>query len=267
MFARCSCVLVLLCVAWSARLARSEDVAPLPSAHAHNDYEHQRPLVDALDQGFTSVEADIYLVDGALLVAHNLGDVKPVRTLESLYLDPLRERVQRHNGSVYVEPAPFLLLIDFKSEAETTYQALAERLARYPDLFTRWTSEGRVEGPVTVVISGNRPIDTLAKQLPRQAGIDGRLADLEKEANAALMPLISDRWGAHFTWWGVGTIPAAEREQLRAIVQKSHDRGQKVRFWATADTPEMWAELYTAGVDLINTDDLTGLATFIRSRP
>ena len=26
---------------------------PLPQAHAHNDYEHERPLLDALEQGFT----------------------------------------------------------------------------------------------------------------------------------------------------------------------------------------------------------------------
>src|SRR5712672_4165891 len=64
---------------------------PLVRAHAHNDYEHQRPLFDALEHGFCSVEADIYLVDGKLLVAHDRSKVKPERTLEALYLDPLRE--------------------------------------------------------------------------------------------------------------------------------------------------------------------------------
>ena len=49
---------------------RTEAQSPLDHAHAHNDYEHARPLLDALDCGFGSVEADIYLVDGALLVAH-----------------------------------------------------------------------------------------------------------------------------------------------------------------------------------------------------
>ena len=33
-----------------------------PVAHAHNDYEHARPLHDALARGFGSVEADIWLV-------------------------------------------------------------------------------------------------------------------------------------------------------------------------------------------------------------
>src|SRR5512135_1483640 len=43
---------------------------PLVHAHAHNDYQHERPLLDALDRGFCSVEADVHLVNGELLVAH-----------------------------------------------------------------------------------------------------------------------------------------------------------------------------------------------------
>ena len=46
---------------------RSRQSEPLPPAHAHNDYEHRRPLQDALDRGFNSVEADVWLVDGELL--------------------------------------------------------------------------------------------------------------------------------------------------------------------------------------------------------
>src|SRR5687768_12660763 len=70
----------------------AEKVGPaLKQAHAHNDYEHTRPLFDALSHGFTSVEADIYLVDGKLLVAHDREDLKAERTLAALYLDPLRE--------------------------------------------------------------------------------------------------------------------------------------------------------------------------------
>ena len=57
--------------------ARPYHVTPLRQAHAHNDYEHVRPLHDALDHGFTSVEADIFLVDGDLLVAHDPEDVDP----------------------------------------------------------------------------------------------------------------------------------------------------------------------------------------------
>jgi hypothetical protein len=82
-------------------LCLGAEPVPLIHAHAHNDYEHPRPLFDALDHGFCSVEADVHLVDGRLLVAHDRSKVKPERTLEALYLDPLRERVKKNNGHVY----------------------------------------------------------------------------------------------------------------------------------------------------------------------
>jgi len=48
-----------------AALAAETPAEPilLTQAHAHNDYAHARPLFDALDQGFCSVEAYIFLLD------------------------------------------------------------------------------------------------------------------------------------------------------------------------------------------------------------
>ncbi|CAM2792749.1 phosphatidylinositol-specific phospholipase C/glycerophosphodiester phosphodiesterase family protein [Saccharomonospora xinjiangensis] len=248
-------------------------VRPLPRAHAHNDYEHTRPLLDALDTGFTSVEADIHLVDGELLVGHDPWDLTPERTLEGLYLEPLRRRVLANHGSVYVRRTDFQLLIDIKTEAESTYAALERRLddPRYAFLFTRY-ARGRVwRGPVTAVLSGNRPRAVLEAQPRRRAFYDGRIVDgtdLGIGADARLTPLVSDNWTKLFTWRGAGEMPEAERERLHSIVQRAHAAGQRVRFWATPDAagPErtaLWRELVAAGVDHLNTDDLSGLADFL----
>ena len=93
---------------------------PLIHAHAHNDYVHKRPLFNALDDGFCSVEADIYLVDGQLLVAHVRSQVKPERTLQALYLDPLSERVKKNGGHVYPAGPEFTLLVEIKADWRTT---------------------------------------------------------------------------------------------------------------------------------------------------
>lgn len=74
---------------------------PLWRAHAHNDYDHPRPLFDALDHRFGSVEADIFLVGDQLLIGHDASELDPARTLESLYLDPLAAIVKANRGSVY----------------------------------------------------------------------------------------------------------------------------------------------------------------------
>jgi glycerophosphoryl diester phosphodiesterase len=156
------------------------------------------------------------------------------------------------------------LLIDIKSEAESTYAALREALARYRQILTR-VEDGQVHrGAVTVVISGNRPQETIAAEKVRYAGIDGRLSDLSSDRPSHLMPLISDNWRVHFTWNGLGEMPEAEREKLRSIVARAHERGRRVRFWATPDHESLWRELVAAEVDLINTDDLPRLEKFLR---
>lgn len=241
--------------------------APLPQAHAHNDYRHERPLLDALDRGFCSVEADIFLVDGELLVGHDRRELTPERTLESLYLRPLAERVRANHGRrVFRDGPPIALLIDIKTSASVTWPVLHETLSRYGELLTRVEEDRVVEGAVTAVISGNRPFKDLAEMSPRYAGLDGRMSDIDSEKPVHLMPLISDHWFRHFEWNGEGPMPAAEREKLVDVVERVHASGRRLRFWATPDKEPMWRELHAAGVDMINTDDLDGLSRFLRSR-
>ena len=244
-------------------------VRALLTAHAHNDYEHRQPLQDALDRGFNSVEADVWLVDGELRVAHDLADAVPGRNLESLYLQPLAERVRENHGQVYRHGSDFQLLIDIKSDGPTTYSAIDEALQKYSSISTVFVGGRTFTGAVTSVISGNRPLDVLKAQKVRYAGYDGRLSDLNSKLPASLMPLVSDNWTNNFTWQGVGPFPAAEREKLRDIVTTAHHAGYRVRFWATPDVPgaareALWSELTAAGVDYVNTDDLHGLEDFLR---
>ncbi len=270
--------------------AHERGVRPLPQAHSHNDYEHTRPLHDALDQGFTSVEADIYLVDGQLLVAHDLADTRPDRTLESLYLEPLRERVLANHGvGVYRQRAPFearfpaekasaefQLLIDVKGDANSTYAALEKRLydPRYSFLFSLYAFGHVRKRAVTAVISGGRPKDVMLGQKFRLAFYDGRIKDendLGIGSDRRVTPLVSDSWTGLFTWTGAGAFPAAERAKLHELVTRAHAAGQRVRFWATpdiagTDRDALWNELVAAGVNHLNTDDLSGLANFLRSR-
>lgn len=262
---RITCVLGLLLALQSTP---QNDVTPVRGAHAHNDYQHTRPLFDALDQGFTSVEADIFLVGDKLLVAHESNAVRPERTLQSLYLQPLRERIAQNGGRVYRDGPQIVLLIDLKTAAEPTYRRLHEVLTEYRDMLTSFGPAGRKEGAVLVIVSGAQPLEQMQAQAIRYAGCDGRTANLDSELSSDLIPMISDNWGNCFSWRGVGPMPPDQRAKLELIVSKSHAKGRLVRFWATPDLPSLardavWQELLSAGVDLINTDDLQGLRRFL----
>ncbi|MDQ2668609.1 MAG: phosphatidylinositol-specific phospholipase C/glycerophosphodiester phosphodiesterase family protein [Gemmatimonadota bacterium] len=248
-----------------ATSARAQAVLPLEHAHAHNDYEHTRPLMEALEHGFTSVEADIYLVHGQLLVAHDSDKVDPARTLESLYLDPLRAIIRQHGGSVFGTPYPLTLLIDIKSDSQSTYVALDSVLRRYADILTIFADTIVIEGPIVAIMSGERALGTVRSSHVRFAALDGRLVHLDSSRNfpARVMPLISDNWDRVTKWKGKGTPPTNLRADLERIVTRAHRQGQRVRFWATPDTDAVWTMLRTAGVDLIGADDLDALRHFM----
>ena len=265
-------LMMTLAASLAAAAAWAQDAEPLDKAHAHNDYEHDRPLFDALSHGFTGFEADVWLVDGELLIAHDEEDLTPDRTLRGLYLDPLAQRIEENGGSVYAgSDEPVTLLIDIKSDGAETYQALTDVLAEYSDILTVYR-DGEVEpGPVTAVISGNRPREMMMEQDVRHAGYDGRMEDLETDTPASFMPLLSDNWTNVFDWTGAGQMPEDQRAKLEDIVSTAHDKGWEVRFWATPDEPgpereAIWTVLDEVGVDLINTDDLAGLEEFLRQQ-
>lgn len=257
-------------VAPSTAGASTEVPQPLRRAHAHNDYEHRRPLLDALSRGFSSIEADVWSWRGKLLVAHQFWQTSSSRTLRSLYLEPLRKRIAENHGTVYRGSTQSLtLLIDVKTDSEETYRALHQELARYSSMLTTF-ERGEVRlGAVTAIISGGCPRAELAKQRRRFAACDGRIEDLNRASSASLVPLISEDWGSVFDWQGAGAMPSAQRAKLLRITRTAHARGQKVRFWSTPDGARskervaVWLELVAAGVDYINTDELDTLRRFL----
>jgi hypothetical protein len=237
----------------------------LTGAHAHNDYEHPRPLLDALDQGFNSVEADVYLVDGELYVAHEREEIRPERTLERLYLAPLRARIQRNGGQVYPGAPPLLLLIDLKTDSTATYARLNQLLRGYADIFTIFAHDSVAEGPVIAIVSGARPEAAMRAAPLRFAAFDGRLPDLARVAPLppTFMPLVSESWSKISDWDGTGAVPPHLSHELARLTDLAHQQGRRIRFWGSPDTQAAWALLRDAGVDLINTDDLAGLRAFL----
>ncbi len=248
----------------------------ITQAHAHNDYEHRRPLFDALDCGFCSVEADIFLVNGKLLVAHTLPETKPDRTLQSLYLDPLRARVKKNNGHVYPNGPEFTLLIDLKQNWETLYPPLRSALKGYSDVLVSYrmvtagssigktpiTMEVKQTNAIIVIITGNRDERMFSGETVRYASLDGQWSDLDRNPPASLVPWISGNLKEYFHWNGQGAMPEAELDRLRPMVKRAHEQRRLVRFWNSPDNPNFWQAMHVAGVDLINTDDLPGVAHF-----
>lgn len=250
----------------SNSLLAQQNIKVLP-AHAHNDYEHERPLFDALDCHFKSIEADVFTVGDSLFVAHNFEDIKPGRTLRQLYLEPLKNQIVINNGSVYGIGEEIILFIDIKDDGLLTYQLLHKILEDYKQDLTVFENGVKKTGSILVVVSGNRPFEFMQAQKIRLAGYDGRLENLESDISPNLMPIVSDNWAKYFKWDGTGKIPESEKQKLADYANKAKSKGYILRFWNTPNrTAEqriaVWTELTNADVGLIGADNLAELQKF-----
>jgi hypothetical protein len=236
-------------------------------AHAHNDYEHDRPLFDALKNGFKSIEADVFSVGDSLFVAHDFDKIQPGRTLRKLYLDPLKKEIEKNNGSVDGDAEEVILLVDIKDDGLKTYRVLHEILGEYKPVLTAFENGKKKPGAVMVVVSGNRPFEFMQTQTTRYAGYDGRLENLDSGISPALMPMVSDNWVKFFTWDGTGQMPENEKTKLNQLAEKARKNAYILRFWGTPNATHeqriaVWTELKKAGVGLIGADHLSELNEF-----
>ncbi len=230
----------------------------LTNAHAHNDYEHPRPLLDALDQGYLSVEADIFLVDGELRVGHSHEELRPGRTLESLYLDPLAARVKRNHGTVYGQPGVMTLLVECKDDGATMQPAILAHLAKYRRMLSDRRGATVRDRAVRIVLTGRRTESCAAGD-----GVFFKDGTLKNMADApARTPWISDSYPS-VLGSDASPLPPDGHSRLLALVAQAHANGKRLRLWEAPDGPATWGELRDAGVDLINTDRLADLRAFL----
>ncbi len=240
-------------------------------AHAHNDYLHPHPLQDALDNGFISVEADIYLINGDLYVSHQRPASRDsAKTLRALYLNPLATRIKEHHGKVYDNyPGIFYLMIDIKSDGVSTSRVLKDQLEKYRSIISIIHDTTEETGkPVKIFLSGNRigvPVQNIMNNSVHLFSLDGRPEDLGKNIPSSLMPVVSDNYYKFLSWKGKGKVNPEEESRLDKFISRAHAEHKKTRLWGGPDNQVIWKYLLDHGIDLINTDRLHDLAVFLNN--
>jgi hypothetical protein len=211
--------------------------------------------------GFISVEADVHWQDGELLVAHNQAK-KNSPTIDKLYLRPLDSMLRANDGFVYRNSKlPFYLMIDCKTEAELTYRAIRNSVAKYSSFKCLTTECGLV-----IFLSGNRPVTSMLAEAHSGIGIDGRPDDVGKGYSSNQMPVISDNYNKWSSWNGKSALTEKDLSRVKELAKKIHDEGKKFRLWAIPDNELAWEALLNAGVDFINTDKLPELNQFLKRK-
>lgn len=230
------------------------------NAHSHNDYMQEIPFWQAYYANFGSIEADVFLVQGQLWVAHTEKELSADRTLENLYLDNISKQIKLNKGNIYPDAGKKLqLLIDIKQDYKTSLDALVSILRKYPEI----TGNPGIK----IVITGGRPQPEEFKSYPSYLYFDG---DLDKNYSADQLRRIgmfsADLPGL-VKWNGKGIPRDEETAKIKNAVDKAHAKQKPVRFYGAPDFPNAWVNLMDLGVDYINTDHIPDLKKFMNAIP
>ena len=229
----------------------------MANTHSHNDYEQAIPFWMAYNEGFGSIEADIFLQGGTLLVGHDLNEIKSGRTLEQYYLGPLDSCIRKNNGHPFADPSRRLqMLIDIKTDSIATLGELVNTLKKHPLLTgnpsLRW------------VITGNRPAPALFASYPSFIWFDGILHQDYSDQSLQKICMMSDDFKYYSSWNGRDSLSDTDWKKLQQAVTRSHRLHEPVRFWRAPDFTNAWKQFIRLQVDYINTDHLHALAVFLK---
>lgn len=223
---------------------------------AHNDYVREDAFYAAYELGVGYIEADVFLRDGDLMVAHHEHEIRKGRTLEKMYLIPLERKIRGNRGSVFPYPDQSLtLMVDLKTEGYSTMQELVRQLEKHSSLLSCLT--------LRVMVSGDVPPPDRWGDFPAFITFDGRPGISYTDEQLARIGMISSGFRQHIQWDGRQELSASDRARILELIAAAHEKGKTFRFWATPDFPQAWQILLDLNFDVIVTDDVLSLARYI----
>lgn len=245
------CILLLSCSFVNAQVL----------IHSHNDYVHTKPFFEAYKADAYSIEADIYVRESNLMVAHAANEIKPGITIEKLYLEPLTKIIAgKMKAKNAVNKTLPVILVDFKDDYKAMMPVFLEKLQ---DMQKRLRAKGADTMPLFVV-SGNRPPSDSFSTYPYYIQFDGRPYEQYEPAALAKVAFISDQYLKYSSWNGKDAPGPTDSATIVRLVQTIHEKGKMLRLWNTPDTEQGWKAFREMGVDIINTDQPANCRKFFK---
>ena len=262
-------VFLFIILYFSATIVSNAQVKLMPNFVSTQEFEAERDIWPTFTQGVVHYQAHIMYIYGELYITSTMPDeadhTRP--TFRSTYLMPIYSQYKKNQGKVHPDfDDEMYLFLDIKYDPRKTYQKLWEQLAPYNEMLTYRVGPQWNEGKLRVIFVGNAPMRTFLQERVGFVGAQGSIADLEKEYDNKIMPLIGIDFRNDIEWSGVGKMSFDEYRSLRDIVSKAHQQGKKVRVYNLPDEEEIWDVMYTAGVDMISGSDPVLFQKFLESK-
>lgn len=241
----------------------------MPNFVSTQEFNTDKEIWPTFTKGVVHYEAEIMYIYGEVYVTSQMPDsanhTRP--TLRSTYLLPIYSQYKKNQGKVHPNfDDEMYLFLNIKYDPKKTYYQVWEQLSPYHEMLTYRVGPQWHEGKLKVIFVGNAPMRTFQQERVCFVAAQGSVADLDKNYDNKMMPLIGIDFEEELDWNGVGKMPFDEYKSFKDIVNKAHDQGKKVRVYNLPDDEAIWEVMYTAGVDMISGIDATRFHDFLESK-
>jgi hypothetical protein len=162
------------------------------------------------------------------------------------------------------------LWVDVKTDGATTFPAVVKGLEplRSAGYLTTFNGKSTTAGAVTVIGTGNTPLDQVLPVSPRDYFFDAPLPYLNTTSSnitADVSPIASTSFESQFGEVKGTSLNDTQMATLREQIAQAKEKGIGARYWETPAWPistrnAVWRTLIDAGVSLLNADDLIAAA-------
>jgi len=226
------------------------------NAHSHNDYLNPNPFFLAYENGFGSIEADIFPVDEILCVAHKKDEIQLKNTLRDLYIAPLIRKF----GSG--EARKLNLLIDIKENYSLSLCLLVKEI----EPLKPYLSTLEKNNYITIIISGDRPPPPAYKDYPGFIFFDSDSQLPQSREELKRIALVSLPFDKISKWNGKEALNAEDKKKIKQVIGVAHAMKKPFRFWAAPDCEQSWKLQMELHADFIGTDKINELGDFLRKQ-
>lgn len=195
-----------------------------------------------------------------------------------MYLDPIVKMInEKDTVFKYTNSYPLTLMIDIKTQADSTYTYLKKIFLKYAPYITQYKNEQILyQAPLKICISGNKPWGLMQKDSILFARMDGPFllgnpnSPLEEwmEINNEKIRLMERASSPYKTYLDYKKHFQNE-EDLRLDMQVVNgmysEKGIGTRFWGVPNNEKKWKELLLSGIRWINVDKLKKFARFYKN--
>jgi len=250
-------VATIFCTSTTASLL-AQSRSAYGNAVIGSDHENKRPMLEALENSYSSIMIDLSLDKNGVITAGKVN-------FEKDYLRNIKRLLPAKNGWLFDQPDELVMIVNLKDDPLKMWDPFCKIIDQYQELFTQFNDGVRKKGAVRLVIAGRLPEQKLIEAAPSWYGFMFSINE-ESKYSSWRNPIVGFEYKKFFKWKGDGYMPNPEYHSLLSYAKNMHKANKQIMLLNAPAGKNFWSIVLGAGVDWIEVNDMVVYADFVKNR-